>query len=349
MSALPPREFARAVRDFAVGHDLLPMGAGVIVGVSGGPDSMALLRVLHEWAAPFRWRLRVAHLDHALRRNSVVDARFVRAAAGRMGLPFVAARTAVETLARRRKISPEEAGRLARYSFLVRTARRLGATRIAVGHHADDQAETVLMRLIRGAAGTGLSGMAPARSLHDPLAKPARRILPAVTLVRPLLGRTRAEILAYLKARQQRWRTDPTNRSPDHLRNRIRARLLPLLTREYNPNIRAVLARAATTLAADESFLEDAVDRAWPRAVQVSGRRITIRLVSLLRLHPALQARLLRRAAVAAGADPRRLAQSHLDALARLARIGTGAAHLPGCRASAVRHGVLLRPVPLGL
>jgi tRNA(Ile)-lysidine synthase len=188
MTQLPPRECVRAVRDFSLEHALWKRGDRIVVGVSGGSDSMALLSILHHLSPAWRLRLHVAHLDHGVRRGSGMDAAFVVATAERLGWPCTVAREPVRAIAAREKRSLEEAGRLVRYDFFTRLARRVGAARVAVAHHADDQAETILMRLIRGAAATGLAGIPASR----PLA-------PGLRLIRPLLGVNRATLLGYLR------------------------------------------------------------------------------------------------------------------------------------------------------
>jgi tRNA(Ile)-lysidine synthase len=325
---LPAREFAAAVRRTIQSHDLLRPGSAVVAGVSGGPDSMALLHALAEIAPDLDLWLVVAHLDHRLRRGSARDAGFVRMAARALRLPFVSGRRDVGRLARSRRLSIEAAGRLARYSFLFRVARARGAAAVAVGHTRDDLAETVLFRLVRGAAAGGLSGIAPSRPLDDPLA-PRRGRRFAVALIRPLIERSRAEVEAYLRCRRIRPLRDPSNRSPAHARNRIRRELLPLLERRFNPAVRDALARAATALAEDDACLETLAAAALPRA----GRAVS--LAALRRVPLAIRRRALRLLAVRGGADPRRLVRAHYDALVRLVEAGSGSADLPGARATA--------------
>lgn len=341
MSAVPPREFVRAVRDYCREHELLPAASGagrrnLVVGVSGGPDSLALLDALHELSGPLRLRLHVAHLDHSLRKGAAGDARFVARHAARLGWPRTGVRVDVAGLSRRRGCSLEEAGRLARYAFFWRVARRVRARAVAVGHHRDDQAETVLMRLLRGASGSGLSGMAPKRRLVDPLGPGTG---PAVWLIRPLLGLARADVEAFLAARGLKARRDRTNFNRGFARNRIRHELIPMLERRYNPGLRAALARAAQALEEDDAVLEAMAERLLGEErggrfrrgrVPVSARRLNASPLPVRR-------RALRLAAGRAGAALSRLTQAHLDALVRLAAAARGEAHIPG--AAAVRAG----------
>lgn len=220
-------------------------GRHLLVAVSGGADSVALLHLLHH--SPARQhglRLTVAHLDHGIRAGAAADAAFVRSLSRRLGIPCITGRAAVPALARQRGVSLEMAAREARYAFLLRVARRVGADRIATAHTADDQAETVLLKLIRGAGRRGLSGM---RSVTR---------LDSIPVVRPLLAASRASIEAYLRATGIAWREDESNRDLSFLRNRVRRELLPLLEKDYNPAIRAGLLRTRDIMVAEDEWMD---------------------------------------------------------------------------------------------
>jgi len=331
MRILPPREFAASVRDYIREHELMPIGSRVVAGVSGGPDSIAMLMVLHSLAPDFKWRIHVAHLDHGLRRGSRLDSAFVRRIASSLGLPFHAARIRVDLLAAKRKCSLEEAGRLARYHFFWGVARSTGARVVAVGHTLDDQVETVLMRLLRGSSGSGLSGIAPRRELKDPLGRTRERSLAWV--VRPLLSRSRREIEGYLSARRVKSRNDRSNFRLVFMRNRIRHELLPMLERRYNPGVRRVLARAAQVLEEEDSYLESLAERFYRRSAGKGRAAVSLPLRALSARPLPLRRRILRIAAVRAGAFPNRLMQVHLDSLVRLAAgpgMDKAQSHLPG-------------------
>src|SRR6516165_2210826 len=205
-----------------------------VVAVSGGPDSVALLRlllVLHKSGSI--GTLTVAHLNHQLRdAASDVDEDFVRCLATNLGLPFRGQRINVAELARARGENLEGTARQVRYDWLTEIARREGARWVATGHTADDQAETVLHRLVRGTGLQGLSGIPPSRELA-----------PGIELIRPLLNTTRAEVLSYLKDIRQSFCTDASNTDLSFTRNRIRQELLPALARDFNPEIVSVLCR----------------------------------------------------------------------------------------------------------
>lgn len=239
---------------------LFPAGCRVLVGVSGGADSVALLHLLHVLCGSEGMALTVAHLHHGLRGDAAEeDLQFVRQLAWKLGRPCLADRVDVPALARERKISIEMAAREARYDFFRRAAAEAGADRVALAHHADDQAETILLRLLRGAGGAGLGGMAPLA------------VVRGLTLVRPLLGVSRAALRGFLRAHGLRWREDATNADTALLRNRVRAELVPLLEARFQPALREVLGRTAELLRDDEAALADLASCAADRARTPSG------------------------------------------------------------------------------
>ncbi|MDX9972513.1 MAG: tRNA lysidine(34) synthetase TilS [FCB group bacterium] len=233
------------VRETVRARRLLSPGTRTLVAVSGGADSVCLLHVLHELSFP----LAVAHLHHGTRgADSDADAGLARAHAERLGVPYCEERRDVNAEARAAGRNFHEFAREVRYAFLARTARRLNCTAVATGHHAGDQTETMLMRLLRGTGPRGLAGIPPVGEAQG------------VRVVRPLIHCRRADILAYLSARGLAWREDGSNRDPKYLRNRVRHELLPLLERDYNPNIQEALARLGRTLEAEDDYLSVQAD-----------------------------------------------------------------------------------------
>ncbi len=254
---------ASRVGSYIERHALIVPGDTVVVAVSGGADSLCLLYLLHALAPALGCRLHVAHLDHALRPDSAADATFVAEHAAALGLPCATRRQDVASLARQRRLSPEHAGRLARYAFLREVAIEVAAAvaapvdppriaPIATGHTRDDQAETLLLNLARGSGLAGAAGMLPGRA----------------GIVRPLLEVTRAETEAYCKARGLAPREDESNRSPCYARNRLRQEVLPLLE-AVQPSARANLAHAARRLAGDLALIERLAASALNRAMTV--------------------------------------------------------------------------------
>jgi tRNA(Ile)-lysidine synthase len=218
-----------------------PDRGGMVVAVSGGPDSVALLRALAACGAS---PLVVAHVNHQLRGiESDADQEFVEELARSLGLALRTERIALAAQAEAERDNLESVGRRVRYDWLVQVAQAAGCRWIATGHTADDQAETVLHRLLRGTGLQGLRGIAP-----------RREAAPGIWVVRPLLAVTRADVLAYLDSIKQPFRQDSSNLDPRFTRNRIRHELLPLLTEQYNPAIAGILARLAAQ--AEEAWLE---------------------------------------------------------------------------------------------
>jgi len=221
-------------------HDLLAPDDRVLVALSGGPDSVCLLHVLRALGYPTG----AAHLDHLTRHGaSTQDAAWVREWTARLGVECHVRERNVTEEARAMGVSFEEHARATRYAFLVEIARSCGYTAVATGHHAGDQAETVLMRLLRGASGRGLSGI------------PYRREQNGVRIVRPLLDCQRDAILEYLEHHGLEFRMDVSNTDERYFRNRVRCRLLPELARDYNHNLVEALSRTAALLHDDDRLL----------------------------------------------------------------------------------------------
>lgn len=289
------------VRRYLRRHDLLDQNQTVVAGVSGGPDSLCLLHLLHRLAPEMGLRLTVAHLNHGLRgEDAESDARFVASFAADLGLPCIVRSARVAELAEAASISLEEAARQIRYRFLAEVAADVGASAVAVGHNADDQAETVLMHFLRGSGVAGLRGMLPKALLgdyrlvadaksggaegrrgtlspgHPVTGSPCHLVtlsprhpitpLPVLSLIRPLLSIPRAAIQEYCAEQGLRPRFDRSNEDTTFFRNRLRHELLPILA-GYNPRIREVLAHTAEVLAGDHEVLREATAAAWQRVI----------------------------------------------------------------------------------
>lgn len=229
----------------------------VLAAVSGGGDSVALLRGLEAIKRPGEGRLIAAHVNHKLRgTESDADQAFVEELCRMRGLPCEVATAAFDISAGGHGRGIEAAARRARYSALEEMAGRVGARFVVTAHTADDQAETILQRILRGTGIRGLAGMAR-----------ARRLGPA-TLLRPLLGVRRAELIAYLRALGQSFRTDASNRDPRFMRNRIRAELLPLLAARYNDSIVPALLRLGKVAADSQALIDDVVQTVADRCTK---------------------------------------------------------------------------------
>ncbi|MDR7417715.1 MAG: tRNA lysidine(34) synthetase TilS [Armatimonadota bacterium] len=324
-----PGQLVSRVRATVRRYAMLTGGERVVVAVSGGPDSMALLHVLRRLRDEWRLRLHVAHVEHGLHRAGASHAAFVRKIAAAWDLPVSVRRVAVREAARRRRVSIEDAARALRYQALIRIARRVRASHVAVAHTADDQVETSLLWLLRG-AGTPLAGM------------PAVRPLDGLRLVRPLIDVWRSEIMAYLASEGVPFRTDPTNRLRGPLRNRIRQDLLPHLT-GYNPGVKAVLRRAADQAADDAALLDSLARQAARTTMRRTRGSVRLQTGRLRTLPVSLQRRVAREALIAAGGNVRGLAFVHVERLREMAASDQGRdrADLPGLCAER-RDGVII-------
>jgi tRNA(Ile)-lysidine synthase len=337
------------VRDTVARHDMLSPGERVLVAVSGGPDSTALLSILIGLSREFRLDLHVAHLDHGWRgRAGARDAEFVRRMALRLGLPVTVghasqrariasgrpAADAARPIRGRRQSSREARARELRKQFLLEVARDIGAGKIALGHTRDDQAESLLLRLLRGSGARGLAG-----------------IFPVVdgTFIRPLIDVRRRDVLAYLKGQGLRHRLDATNRDTSLTRNRIRRRLLPLLEKEFNPRAVEALAHAADILRDEDAFLTGAAATLHQKMMSTRAGAVHLPARDLRGLPMALRRRVLRHAIEAVRGTLRRVDLEHVERSLRLlepGRVG-GAVTLPDGVTVARRAGTLIVGPPL--
>jgi tRNA(Ile)-lysidine synthase len=308
-------------------HRLLTAGDALVVGVSGGPDSLCLLHVLCRLKQEYRLTLHVAHLHHGLRgADADADADFVRALAADWGLSCSIEQADVFGLAQEHRLAIEEAARRARYSFIGRVAQEIGARTIATGHNADDQAETILMHWIRGSGLAGLRGMRPLTPLVDYrlLEVPASSVpTPDIQLIRPLLEVTRNEIEAYCRANGLQPRFDRSNLDTTIFRNWLRHEVLPLL-RRHNPNIGEVLRRSARVIADDYALLRAVLEETWPRVVlQENANAIAFDLERWRSLPTSLQRSTLREAIHRLRSSLRDISFLHVENALLVAHDGT--------------------------
>ena len=283
------------VRESIKGHEMLSARETLVVGVSGGPDSLCLLHVLAEIAPNLGVSLHVGHLDHGIRgQEAKEDARFVADLCASWGIECTLGRRDVPGLAESRGRSIEEAARQERYAFLADLARSLGSRKVAVGHNADDQAETVLMHFLRGSGMAGLRGMLPVAPLDEIRFGENMGAVPGILLLRPLLDVPRDDIESYCRDHGLAPRFDRSNLDTTLYRNRLRHELLPALE-TYNPNIHQVLGRTAKAISGDHELLQELVRGAWNRVVlETSAEAIVFDLEALRTLKVGLQRALLR-------------------------------------------------------
>jgi tRNA(Ile)-lysidine synthase len=320
-------------------YNLLPAGSRVAVALSGGADSVALMHVLREIAPADGFELAgLLHLNHRLRgADSDADEQFCRDCASALNLPIEIEHADVAAVARTRRLSIEQAAHEARYDFFARAAARLSATVVAVAHTKNDQAETFLLRLLRGAGPRGLSGMHPRSGI----------------VVRPFIETSREDVRAFVDERRLGFREDASNQDLGIPRNRIRHELLPLLDRSYTGGIVDVLDRAATVAREDADYLDAAAANAAARLISTTAHGVELNAEALLREPPAIARRVVRLAQQSCAGD-RFVGFDAVEAVMRFAVSNSkGQLDLPGHRVNRRGSKVVLtssrgreKPVP---
>ena len=290
-------------------HRMFQSGDKVLIGVSGGPDSVALLHLLTEMGPDFDLTLAIAHLNHDLRETaSDRDADFVTALAQRLNLALFSERRDVFCYRRRHRLSVETAARRVRYAFFSEIMEGHGFNKIALGHHMDDNAELILMNLFRGSGPTGLSGIPPVRDSK---------------IVRPLIDLTRREIMDYLIRERYDYITDASNADRRHLRNRIRSELLPTLAAEYNPKLVHNLNKMAAVFRSENRWIEQTLDPIFDTClIERTRNKIVFTIPAVAGHDPAVQRRLFRRAIKLLAGDLRRISFDNIEAVLALITIG---------------------------
>ena len=274
-------------------------GTTLVVGTSGGPDSSALLYCLHRLSENHELRLHVAHLNHDFRgQEAYDDANFVASLARGLGLEATVEERNVLDYQRARGISSfEQAAREFRYSFLAEVADNVGANAVAVGHTADDLAETVLLHILRGTGTRGLQGMAELSTWPWP------RIDERLRLFRPLLRATNSDTIQYCRELGKDYRDDSGNYLQRFTRNRVRLNLLPLIAADYNPRVRESLVKLSRTVSLELDYLDGETERLWEQLAEAEPNAVGFRQPQLASIHPALLKLLLRRAYIHLAGD----------------------------------------------
>ncbi|HUS58716.1 MAG TPA: tRNA lysidine(34) synthetase TilS [Planctomycetota bacterium] len=312
---------------------LIDRGDAVVVGVSGGADSVSLLCVLHELAASMELRLAVAHLNHGIRGEAAdADEAFVRALAAELRLQFLAEKADVPGLVKAEGGSLEEVARRTRYAFLGRAAAIAGARKIALGHTADDNAETVLQRILRGTGFRGLGGIPPKR----PLARKS-----TVIVVRPLIDAARSDVIDYLEAAGRTWRTDATNFDTSYSRNHVRLALLPYLESTCGPGVKESLNRLAHGARNHYNVIESIARELAAKARRTeAGALLSLDCGALGAANPEMQIEALRLSLEDAGVG--QLSYEHCRRLLQMPGAATGCQmSLPGGFLLRAEYGLL--------
>ena len=306
----------KTIEDF----QMLSPGERVVVGVSGGPDSIALLHILYSLKDKWNLSLVVAHLNHLLRgKESEEDAIFVSEFARALELPCYVETQDVRSFMKQEKRSLQEAARLLRYRFFARVAHKTGAQKIGVGQNADDQIETFILNLLRGSGLTGLGAIPFQRPLtsSELEGKENHNLL----VIRPLLNIHRKEIEGYLSEKGISFREDSSNIKPIYLRNRIRQELLPLLTK-YNPAIKEILLQTIQILQQEENYRLVVINQIWPQLTTSEPSKISLHKQKFLRLPLLLQRRLLREAIFRIKGDLHGIEFRHIEEIIKMAQCG---------------------------
>jgi tRNA(Ile)-lysidine synthase len=318
-------DLAQQVRRTIARYRLLPPGAVVLAGVSGGSDSVALVHLLLELAGHGDFRVAaIAHVNHQLRPTADRDERLCRELAARLGLPISIEAADVRGYAASQRLSLEDAARRVRYDHLSRAAAAHGADVVAVGHTRDDQAETFLMKLARGAGAAGLGGVYPRRD----------------QVVRPLLDVTRRQLRQYLSERGEPWVEDESNQDLSNPRNRVRHVVLPELERLVGGDVTGALARAAELVRDDAAWLDEQAARRFESLVERINDELAIDAASLLAEPVPLRRRVLLRA-LRAVAD-REVGFEHVQAAADVLAGACRGTEVPGARLELRREKLVL-------
>ncbi|MBF0521796.1 MAG: tRNA lysidine(34) synthetase TilS [Candidatus Omnitrophica bacterium] len=294
---------------------LVNRGDVLVVGVSGGADSVTLLYLLQALQHELGIQIHVAHFNHQLRRGANKDQVFVESLAKKFGLPF-------HTKSWKNPKSVEDLARKERFKFLTETAQKVNADAIVLAHHKDDLAETILMRILRGAGLQGLQGILSKKTLYG------------YTFIRPLLETSRFEIESFLKENNIPFRIDPTNKQPDFFRNKIRLKLLPLLEKEYSPNIKELLVNLGRNISTDYEYLDKQADAFFQNLVKNPSAKNSLQLdIKKLKKCPeAIERMVIRKAIAHLKGNTNRMALTHLDEISDLLdnRPVKSIVHLPG-------------------
>jgi tRNA(Ile)-lysidine synthase len=268
------------VKETISAYNMLSEGDSVLIGLSGGPDSVCLLYVFKRLSLQYKLKIFAAHLNHGFRgKESDSDEKFCKKLANEFNIPFFSKKVKIK--------KTEDAARKARYAFFEEAVGKVGANKIALGHNADDQAETVLMRLLRGAGAKGLGGIPPVRVLGEINNK--KGAVPFI--VRPLISCFKSEILDFLRGNKIKYRIDSSNLKTNFFRNRIRHKLLPYL-KNYNPNIKEVLCNTGSNFSLVNNFLEESVENCLKKI-----KTTDISVSFLKRLPQVMQQEVLRKVA----------------------------------------------------
>lgn len=290
-------------------NKMISKGDGIIVALSGGPDSICLLHVLHSLKEKYDLTIYAAHVNHMLRGNeSDTDEKVCSEYCESLGIKFYSRSVDIEKMASEQGISTEMAGRDARYSFFEELMDKVGAQKVAVAHNQNDQAETVLMRLMRG---TGIEGLVGIKPVRDEI------------FIRPIINVTRAEIEKYCEVNKLPARIDKTNYEPIYSRNKVRLELIPYIEKNFNSDIIATLSRMCELIKRDEEFIQENVTKFFEKVCDISDEKVII-YNDAFNLHPAVISRIIRKALLIFKGDINNIQSIHVDNVIKIQKSETG-------------------------
>ncbi len=295
----PSTAFLKQIEHVINRHKMIRQGDKILVAVSGGPDSVALVLSLLAFQKTFDMSIGITHVNHLLRGDdSLRDEQFVRSLAQQLGLDFFCEQTDVNSIAKQNRWSVEEAGREVRYGFFSRLSDQHGFNKVATGHTKDDNAELVLMNLLRGSGPKGLCGI------------PANR---GNTFIRPLIQVSKKQIVQFLENQNQAYMIDASNTDMTYLRNKIRYDLLPRLQSDYNPSITDALDRLSHILTIEDEYMDSQAEHSFSSClIQMEVNAVRLDKIKLQNLVSALQNRVIRKAILMVKKDLKRISHVHL-------------------------------------
>jgi len=307
-------DLLQSVRKTLEAFNMIQPNDAVLAGVSGGPDSVALLQVLHSLAAEVPFTLAAAHVNHCLRgKDSDADAKFVLTLCNDMKIPCYTAEKNVFKYKEEHKLSLEEAARRVRYEFYYQTAKQNGFSKIALGHHRDDNAELILMHLFRGSGPLGLTGIPPVRNLKEN----------AIKIIRPFIQVSKSQLIDFLNKTKTPYVNDASNTDTSILRNKVRNNLIPLLQTEYNPKIVETLNRLSEIIRCDEEWIEDIIESLFEKQViHREAHRLSFPLSGFIQLPAAARRRIIRKAIIDIQGNIRKMNRNHIDRIIGFAEKG---------------------------
>ncbi|MDP8253218.1 MAG: tRNA lysidine(34) synthetase TilS [Candidatus Kaelpia aquatica] len=280
-------------------YSLIKKKESILLAVSGGPDSVAMTYILNELRSELGFNMALGYFHHGIRRESDREQEYVGSLASNFKIDFYTKKSDVPLISKKEKRSLEDIARRERYKFLVSTAKRKSFNKIAVAHNSDDQAETLLQRLIRGSGLKGFKGISFKMDMNG------------VEIVRPLLASSRKEIEKYLEKNKISPCIDKSNFDIKFNRNKVRHELIPYIEKEFNPNIKELLCKTASNMSQLHGFIEVEIEDAFKRCVKKESSYVKIKTDRLKRFHPYIMAELTRRAVEVVKGDLKRLEYSH--------------------------------------